>query len=126
MQSRCDPPKFDQEDWSQFRFSRWHLNGVTLDAAAAAFAGLSERLFNSDAWRQHFQATLPALDTPGSVSSRVTHSSCVTKGAPSPRTSTSVPPRRKSAVTTSGNPSKSLQLPPLSKPVPTLSIWLSR
>jgi len=61
MQSRCGPPKFDQQDWSQFDFSRWHLDGVTLDAASAAFASLSEQLFNSGDWRQHFQATLPAL-----------------------------------------------------------------
>lgn len=62
MQSRCGPPKFDQQDWSQFDFSRWHLDGVTLDAASAAFASLSEQLFNSEEWRQHFQATLPALE----------------------------------------------------------------
>jgi hypothetical protein len=62
MYSRCGPPKFDQQDWSQFDFSRWHLDGVTLDAASAAFAGLSERLFNSEDWRQHFQAALPALE----------------------------------------------------------------
>jgi len=62
MQSRCGPPIFDQQDWSQFDFSRWHLDGVTLDAASAAFADLSEQLFNSDEWRQHFQATLPALE----------------------------------------------------------------
>src|SRR5262249_25232802 len=65
MQSRCDPPQFDPQDWSQFDFSRWHLDGVTLDAAATAFAGLSEQLFNSDEWRQHFQATLPALGHAG-------------------------------------------------------------
>jgi len=65
MHSRCDPPQFDPQDWSQFDFSRWHLDGVTLDAAAAAFAGLSEQLFNSDEWRQHFQATLPALEHAG-------------------------------------------------------------
>jgi len=63
MQSRCGPPKFDQQDWSQFDFSRWHLDGVTLDAASAVFAGLSEQLFNSEEWRQHFQATLPALES---------------------------------------------------------------
>lgn len=63
MHSRCGPPKFDQQDWSQFDFSRWHLDGVTLDAASAAFAGLLERFFNSDEWRQHFQATLPALES---------------------------------------------------------------
>lgn len=62
MHSRCDPPKFDQQDWNQFDFSRWHLDGVTLDAASAAFAGLSEQLFNSEEWRQHFQAALPALE----------------------------------------------------------------
>lgn len=62
MQSRCGPPKFDQQDWSQFDFSRWHLDGVALDAAFAAFAGLSERLFKSEEWRQHFQAALPAVE----------------------------------------------------------------
>lgn len=62
MQSRCGPPRFDQQDWSQFDFSRWHLDGVALNAAAAAFANLSEQLFNSDEWRQHFQATLPVLE----------------------------------------------------------------
>jgi hypothetical protein len=61
MYSPCDPPNFDHQDWSQFDFSRWHLDGVTLDAAAAAFAGLSEGLFNSDEWRQRFQATLPEI-----------------------------------------------------------------
>jgi hypothetical protein len=62
MHSRCGPPKFDQQDWSQFDFSRWHLDGVTLDAVSAAFAGLSEELFNSEEWRQHFQSTLPELE----------------------------------------------------------------
>src|SRR5262245_6071178 len=61
MYSPCDPPNFDHQDWSQFDFSRWHLDGVTLDAAAAAFAGLAEGLFNSDEWRQRFQATLPEI-----------------------------------------------------------------
>jgi len=62
MHSPCSPPKFDQQDWSQFDFSRWHLDGVALDAASAAFANLSEQFFNSDEWQQHFQATLPALE----------------------------------------------------------------
>lgn len=61
MPLRCGPPKFDQQDWSQFDFSRWHLDGVALDAASAAFAGLSERLFNSEEWREHFQAGLPEV-----------------------------------------------------------------
>jgi hypothetical protein len=61
MRSRCGPPKFDQQDWSQFDFSRLHMDGVTLDATSAAFVDLSERLFNSEEWRQHFQATVPAL-----------------------------------------------------------------
>jgi len=62
MQSRSAPPNFDQQDWNQFDFSRWHLDGVTLDAVSRAFTGLSERLFNSDEWRRHFQDTLPALE----------------------------------------------------------------
>src|SRR5438105_739664 len=62
MHSPCGPPKFDQQDWGQFDFSRWHLDGVALDAASAAFTNLSEQLFNSDEWRQHFQSTLPALE----------------------------------------------------------------
>jgi hypothetical protein len=61
MRSRCGPPDFDEQDWSKFDFTRWHLDGLALDSAAAAFAGLSEKLFNSEEWRQHFQATLPEL-----------------------------------------------------------------
>jgi len=52
MRSPCGPPKFDQQDWSQFDFSRWHLDGIALDATSAAVA---------QEWRQHFKATLPAL-----------------------------------------------------------------
>lgn len=61
MPSRCGPPQFDQQDWSAFDFSRWHLDGVQLEAGAAVFAGLSDRLFNSEEWREHFQAVLPEL-----------------------------------------------------------------
>ena len=59
MRSQCGPPKFDEKDWSKFDFSRWHLDDVTQDAAAAAVAGLTEKLFNSEEWRQNFQTTLP-------------------------------------------------------------------
>jgi hypothetical protein len=61
MHSRCGPPKFDEQDWSHFDFSRWHLDGVKLDSTSAAFADLSERLFNSEEWRQHFQTSLPSV-----------------------------------------------------------------
>jgi hypothetical protein len=61
MPSRCGPPEFHQQDWSEFDFSRWHLDRVTLEAGTAAFAGLADQLFNSEEWRQHFQATLPEL-----------------------------------------------------------------
>lgn len=61
MPARCDPPTFDQRDWGDFDFSRWHLDGVTLEAGAAAFASLAEQLFNAEEWRQHFQASLPEL-----------------------------------------------------------------
>jgi|SRR5215216_1892266 len=59
MRSQCGPPKFDEKDWSKFDFSRWHLDDVTQDAAAAAVGGLTEKLFNSEEWRQNFQTTLP-------------------------------------------------------------------
>jgi hypothetical protein len=59
MQSPCDPPKFVEEDWSKFDFSRWHLDGVKLGPAAAVVAEIAERLFNSEEWRQNFQITLP-------------------------------------------------------------------
>lgn len=62
MNPRCKPPKFDQQDWSQFDFSRWHLNGLTLDRVSETFASLSEQLFNSDEWRQNFQVTLPEVE----------------------------------------------------------------
>jgi hypothetical protein len=61
MPSRCGPPDFDERDWSQFDFSRWHLDGIALDATSAAVADLAERLFNSEEWREHFQARLPTL-----------------------------------------------------------------
>jgi hypothetical protein len=61
MHSPCGPPQFDQQDWSQFDFSRWHLDGLVLDDASAAVADLAQRLFNSAEWRQSFQGTLPAI-----------------------------------------------------------------
>ena len=71
MRSPCGPPKFDQQDWSQFDFSRWHLDGVTLDAASAAFANLSRtgcgqrwcaRLVEgNDAWGMRVDRMLPPL-----------------------------------------------------------------
>lgn len=61
MRSPCDPPEFDEQDWSKFDLGRWHLDGLTLDSAAAAFAGLSTQLFNSEEWGQTFQTTLPEL-----------------------------------------------------------------
>jgi hypothetical protein len=61
MQSPCDAPKFHEQDWSHFDFSRWHLDGVQLDATAAAIADLSQKLFNSEEWRRQFQGTVPDL-----------------------------------------------------------------
>lgn len=59
MRSQCGPPEFDEQDFSKFDFSRWHLDGLTLDSVAAAIGGLAEKLFTSDEWRTHFDATLP-------------------------------------------------------------------
>lgn len=57
------PLPFDQQDWSQFDFSRWHLDGLQLDSTSAAVADLVQRLFDSAEWRQNFKGTLPALQS---------------------------------------------------------------
>jgi hypothetical protein len=61
MRSRCGPPKFDEQDWSKFDFTRWHLDGLAQDAATTAFGSLTEKFFNSDEWRESFSASLPEL-----------------------------------------------------------------
>jgi len=61
MPSRCGPPKFDEQDWSKFDFTRWHLDGLAQDAVTAAFGRLTEKFFNSDEWRENFSASLPEL-----------------------------------------------------------------
>jgi hypothetical protein len=62
MRSPSGPPRFDQQEWKQFDFSRWHLDGITGDAMSTAVADLAERLFNSEEWRRHFKATLPDVE----------------------------------------------------------------
>jgi hypothetical protein len=62
MSSPCDPPRFDEQDWSQFDFSRWHLDGLTTgDAAATALGELAQQFFGTPEWRQHFAATAPEI-----------------------------------------------------------------
>lgn len=63
MLSKCELPNFDDHDWKQFDFTRWHLDGLTLDAASATFAGIVDRLSKSAEWQQHVQASLPQLQT---------------------------------------------------------------
>ncbi len=63
MHEQCGPPKFELRDWANFDFSRWHLDGLDLDATSAALADLSQRLFASEEWQEHFRASLPALTT---------------------------------------------------------------
>ena len=63
MLSKCELPNFDDHDWKEFDFTRWHLDGLTLDAASAAFADLAARLSKSDEWQQHVQASLPQLQS---------------------------------------------------------------
>lgn len=61
MHEPCGPPKFDQRDWASFDFSRWHLDGLALDATSTAVAELSQALFGSEEWRQRFHGSLPEL-----------------------------------------------------------------
>lgn len=57
------PPSFDPKEWSQFDFTRWHLDGLPLKDASAAIADLAQRLFNSPEWRESFQGILPTVQT---------------------------------------------------------------
>lgn len=61
MRSPCDPPKFDEKDWSQFDFSRWRAEGVAGDATGQAIADLATQFFQSEEWSTHFKATLPQV-----------------------------------------------------------------
>lgn len=61
MHEPTTPPAFDPRDWAQFDFSRWHLDGLPVEAVPAAVADLAQRLFGSDEWRQRFQISLPAV-----------------------------------------------------------------
>jgi hypothetical protein len=61
MHGPTKPPTFDPRDWAQFDFSRGHLDGLPVEAMPAVVADLTQRLFGSEEWRQHFQASLPAL-----------------------------------------------------------------
>ncbi len=63
MRSPCDPPEFDEQDWSQFDFSRWHLDGIQLDSTSTAVADLAQRLFHSPQWQENFKTTLPQLQS---------------------------------------------------------------
>jgi len=65
MHGPCRPPTFDERDWSAFDFSRWHLDGLPVDAPSptSALADLAQRLFGSEEWRQHFQGSLPAVQS---------------------------------------------------------------
>jgi hypothetical protein len=63
MLAPSGPPEFDQQDWSQFDFSRWHLDGLALEDVSTAVAELAQRLFGSAEWRQDFRATLPGLQS---------------------------------------------------------------
>ena len=47
MRSPCDPPKFDEKDWSQFD-SGWHADGVSEEETDNAVADLAAKFFQSD------------------------------------------------------------------------------
>src|SRR5262245_62985280 len=61
MHEPARPPVFDPRDWTQFDFTRWHLDGLPVEAVPAAVADLAQRLFASDEWRQQFQASLSTV-----------------------------------------------------------------
>jgi hypothetical protein len=63
MRSPCDPPKFDEKDWSQFDFSRWHAEGVSGEEMDKTLTDLATQFFQSPEWSEKFRAGLPELKT---------------------------------------------------------------
>jgi len=61
MSFRCGPPKFDEQDFSQFDFTRWNLDGIKVDDVSGVLSGLAQRLFAAPEWRENFQASLPQV-----------------------------------------------------------------
>jgi hypothetical protein len=63
MSFRCGPPKFDEQDFSQFDFTRWHLDGIQVDDVSSVLSGLAQSLFAAPEWRENFQTSLPQFQT---------------------------------------------------------------
>jgi hypothetical protein len=63
MRSPCDPPKFDEKDWSQFDFGHWHMDGVSYEETEKAISELAAQFFQSEEWSSRFRYTLPGLKT---------------------------------------------------------------
>jgi hypothetical protein len=61
MHEPARPPVFDPRDWAQFDFSRWHLDGLAVEALPATVADLAQRLFTSDEWRQRVRTSLTTI-----------------------------------------------------------------
>lgn len=60
---KCGPVEFGDQEWSQFDFSRWHLDDLQLDESATALTNLAQQLFTSPEWQQQVKVQLPALKT---------------------------------------------------------------
>jgi len=63
MLSTDDMLKFNEEDWGQFDFSRWHLDGLPAESDSAAFLDLAQKLFQSPEWQENFKTSLPQLQS---------------------------------------------------------------
>jgi hypothetical protein len=61
MKQRCNPPRLEEHDWSQFDFTRWNLDAVAQNTVAKAIAGLTQQFFESPEWQESVQASMPQL-----------------------------------------------------------------
>ena len=61
MASETDASAFDNLDWSKFDFTRWNLEGLSLDDTSSTIATLLQRVIAAPQWPQSIGSNLPGL-----------------------------------------------------------------
>jgi len=61
MANEPDTSAFDNLDWSKFDFTRWNLDGLSLDDTSSTMATLLQRVIAAPQWPQSIGSSLPGL-----------------------------------------------------------------
>jgi vacuolar-type H+-ATPase subunit I/STV1 len=61
MANETDTAAFDNLDWSKFDFTRWNLDGLSLDDTSSTMATLLQRVIAAPQWPQSIGSSLPGL-----------------------------------------------------------------